>query len=111
MILEVKTITETGYITESPAFYGGFRLGTDSVNDPEITVANGEGGDHEPEPTATYDASQLGLNGASEGGNVVYCKNGIHVTITCAGTVEVSVRFREAEDLASGFCDGRRVGK
>ncbi len=98
MRLSFKKITSTGSITTKPALFGGFLLGTDSVNDPEITVADGNGGD-EISPTATYDASALGLNGAIEG-HLVYCPNGIHVTITCGGTVEVSVRYRDSHLLA-----------
>jgi hypothetical protein len=109
IVLEAKKLTETGYVTEKPALYAGFRIGTDSVNDPEITVSDGEEGE-EVEPTATYDASQLGLNGASEGGHVIYCESGIYVTIACEGDVEVSVRFINAEDFSDGSCKGRRFG-
>lgn len=99
MRLSFKKVTSTGSITTKPALYAGFLVGTDSVNDPEITVTDGNGGD-EVVPTATYDASALDLKGALEGGHLVYCPNGIYITITCGGTVEVSVRYRDNNLLA-----------
>ena len=91
-----KTLSTSSKISASAAVYTGacelrgFLVGTDGVNDPVITIYNGTsnaGG--EIVPTSTYDASQLGLNGATGLQPGVHCDTGIYVEITCAGTCEV----------------------
>lgn len=92
--------TANALIHTGPCVFHGFLLGTDGVNDPSITfydnvLAAGE----EIVPTCTYDASALGLNGAT--GMNIYCENGIYLEIACAGTVEVVPQF------SPYFHDGR----
>jgi len=76
----------------------GFVSGGDSVNDYEMTITDGNGGE-EVVPTATYDATALGLNGALLGGHLVDCPNGIYVTITCGGAMEVTIYYKEVKDI------------
>jgi hypothetical protein len=85
--------TASGIVIAEPCIFGGFFLGTDSANDPTITVydnaaaASGE----ELVPTTEYDASVLGLNGAI--GFSVLARNGVYIEITTAGTCEVTVLY------------------
>jgi len=91
----VTTVTTSQIITTSPAVLLGMQLGTDGSNDPIVTVYNGTdntGG--EIVPTATYDASALGLNGFI-GAYDKKAYSGIYVEITCAGAVEVTIDYRE----------------
>jgi len=69
-------------------------IGTDGVNDPAVTVYNGtDNTGQEIVPTATYDASQLGINGFI----LIYakrCPDGIYVEISlAAGDVEVVIDY------------------
>ena len=72
----------------------GMLLGTDSANDPTITVYDGitAAGD-ELVPTAAYESTYKGLNGFT----CAYGKQfdtGLYIEITCGGTVEVSIDYR-----------------
>ena len=84
--------TASGLVYSGPCILHGFLLGTDGVNDPVITVYNNTAASGEEAiPTATYDASALGLNGAT--GMKMYCDLGLYVEIACAGSVEVNVMY------------------
>jgi hypothetical protein len=84
--------TATGIVLTGQGVFRGMLLGTDGVNDPVVTIYDGlDNSGTEIIPTATYDASALGLNGVI--GKGVYCETGIYVEITCAGTVEVVVEY------------------
>lgn len=73
----------------------GFLLGTDGANDPAITIYDGiDNTGTEIVPTNTYDASALGLNGAMFGFKKK-CQTGCYVEITCGGTVEVIIDFKQ----------------
>jgi hypothetical protein len=91
----VKTVTVSGTIITKSAVLLGMQVGTDSANDPTITVYDGiNNGGNEIVPTTTYDASALGLNGFV----CPYSKkaySGIYVEITCAGSVEVTIDYKE----------------
>jgi hypothetical protein len=87
-----ETVTESGLVYSGKCILRGFTLGTDGVNDPAIVIYDGTSASGtEVVPTATYDASLLGLNGAT--GLHHYCANGIYVGITCAGSVKVTVYY------------------
>ena len=84
--------TASGLIYSGPCILHGYLVGTDGTNDPEVTIYdNTAASGNEAIPTCTYDASLLGMNGAT--GMKVLCKNGLYVEITCAGAVEVTVFF------------------
>ena len=89
-------LTATGQAVTGRYRFHGFVLGTDGVNDPTITIedSDGTGNGGEIIPTATYDATALGISGLMgmppEG---LFCNYGILVTIVCAGTVEVTVFY------------------
>lgn len=92
-----KKMTASGVICDKPCVFGGFIIGTDDTNDPEITIydnASAASG-NEVVPTATYDASVMGLNGYTAPGMGIDLKNGAYIEITCAGTVEVTVFYKE----------------
>lgn len=76
--------TGSGVITEHPAVCSGYLIGTDSTNDPTVGMGNNDN-TILIIPTATYDASQLNLNGASTQWR--YSKTGLSLTVLCAGTV------------------------
>ena len=78
--------TNSGVITKSPALCAGYLIGTDSTNDPTIGLWNNPG-TKLIIPTATYDASALGLNGASTTWR--HCADGLSLVVTCAGTVYI----------------------
>ena len=90
----VSTVSSSTAVTSSRAVLMGMQLGTDSANDPTVTVYDGtDNTGNEIVPTATYDASALGLNGLV----IPYDKkayDGIYVEITCSGTVEVTIDYR-----------------
>lgn len=96
MSVKPTTKTASGVVYAYPCIFHGFLIGTDGVNDPTITfydhasAASGQ----EIVPTATYDASALGLNGVT--GMYQYYANGIYLSITCAGTVEVTPQYAPA---------------
>jgi hypothetical protein len=73
----------------------GMQLGTDGTNDPTITIYdNTAASGTELVPTAAYEADYKGLNGFT----CAYGKQfdtGLHIEITCAGTVEVAVDYRK----------------
>ena len=82
-------------IHTGPGLLFGMLLGTDSANDPTITIYDGitAAGD-ELVPTATYESAYKGLNGFT----CSYGKQfdtGLYIEISCGGTVEVSVDYRE----------------
>lgn len=84
--------TASALIYTGPAILHGFLLGTDGVNDPIITLYDYlSAGGQEIIPTASYDASQLGLNGVT--GIYQLCAIGIYLEVTCAGTCEVNVQY------------------
>jgi len=84
-----KIISSTTVFTGACSFRG-FLIGTDGVNDPVITIYDGtSNAGAEIVPTATYDASQLGLNGVTGLNPGVKCNTGLYIEITCDGTVEV----------------------
>lgn len=86
------TLTASGLVNSGPCIFHGFTLGTDGTNDPAITIYNNiAASGQEVVPTATYDASLLGLNGAT--GFNQWCDTGLYVAITCAGTVEVAIQY------------------
>lgn len=92
----VKSIklTSSGIAYTGESLLTGMLLGMDKVNDPEITVYDGlDNTGEELIPTNDYDASALGLNGAMFG-FADKCKTGIYVEITCAGTVEVIIKYQ-----------------
>ena len=88
-------VSTTATITSSSAVLAGMQIGTDSANDPTITVYDGtDNTGNEIVPTTTYDASALGLNGFVAS----YKKrayNGIFVEVSIgAGAVEVTIDYR-----------------
>jgi len=91
----VTTITSSQIITSASAVLSGMQIGTDSANDPTITVYDGtDNTGNEIVPTTTYDASALGLNGfVASYEKKAY--NGIYVEISTAGSVEVTIDYRE----------------
>ena len=87
-----KKVTASGLVIAGQAILKGFLIGTDGVNDPTITVFdNTSNSGEEIVPSTAYDASSLGVNGAV--GLNDYCEKGIYVEISCAGAVEVSVKY------------------
>lgn len=94
-------LTASGKITEEPGYLHGFLLGTDGSNDPTVTFYDGispiQG--NEIVPTATYDASALGLNGVTlpdSFNRAVPFDDGLYCSITlAAGTAEVMVYYSE----------------
>jgi hypothetical protein len=92
---KTKTVGASSIITDQRSVLMGIQIGMDSANDPTITVYDGTDANGEVLiPTGVYDASVLGLPRVS----FSYDKrayNGIYVDITCGGTVEVTVDYRE----------------
>lgn len=87
-----NTFTASGLVHAGPCIFQGFVIGTDGTNDPSITIYNNiAGSGQEVVPTATYDASALGLNGAT--GFHQWCDTGLYVSITCSGSVEVAIQY------------------
>jgi len=88
-----KTLTETGSVVDGGGYLMGIMVGTDGVNDPEITVHdNTEASGDEIIPTTTVDASVLGFNGAMFGFPVAFRK-GLYLTVSAAGTKEVTFYY------------------
>lgn len=84
--------TASGLINSGPCVFYGFTIGTDGVNDPTIAIYNNTAGSGQKViPSNSYDASLLGLNGAT--GMKVWCDMGLFITITCAGNVEVVPQY------------------
>ena len=88
-------LTASGIAVSNACSFRGMLIGTDSSNDPTITVYdNTAASGNEVIPTATYDASFMGLNGVTLPGDGIECWNGIYVTITLgAGAVEVVIFY------------------
>ena len=91
--MDLRTIPsyhdESGIIYTGPCNLTSFLLGTDGINDPVITIYDGlDNTGTEIIPTATYDASAIGINGA-----IFHwakkCIIGIYLEIACDGAVEV----------------------
>lgn len=92
----VKSIklTSSGIAYTGECLLTGMLLGMDKVNDPSITIYDGtDATGDEVVPTNDYDASALGLNGYMAS-KPDHCKTGIYVDITCAGTVEVVIKYQ-----------------
>jgi len=88
-------VTSSTQIKTGKGKFWGYLVGTDGINDPTITITdevNATGKNSgEMVPTATYDASALGVNGALLSEPILY-DHGIYVTISIsAGTVEVTI--------------------
>lgn len=95
----VKSIklTSSGIAYTGECLLTGMLLGMDKVNDPSITVYDGlDNSGNEIVPTNDYDASTLNLNGYMAS-KPDLCKTGIYVEITCAGTVEVVIKYQPRE--------------
>ena len=94
--------TASALIYTGPAILHGFLIGTDGINDPTITIYDYlSAGGQEVVPTTTYDASVLGLNGAT--GINQLCAIGIYLEITCSGTVEVNVQYTPCRYVPDQF--------
>ena len=95
--------TSSGVVYAGPCIFHGFLVGTDGIDDPVITIydhaSKAEG--QEVVPTTTYDASMLGLNGAT--GINQLCAIGIYLEITCSGTVEVNVQYTPCRYVPDQF--------
>ena len=89
---DTEYYTKSGAISRLPVIVSGFLLGTDSANDPTIGVWNNPG-TKLILPTATYDASALGLNGFQ--GQWRYSLEGMSLVVTCAGTVYIVPQWQE----------------
>jgi len=95
-------IVESSYKTASGVIFTGrgivydVLIGTDGTNDPVVTIYNGLSATNTKEllPTATYDASALGLSGytTSIGSKV---NDGCYVEITCSGACEVVIKWEK----------------
>ena len=95
-------IVESSYVTASGIIFSGRGLvydvliGTDGTNDPIITIYNGLNATNTKEilPTATYDASALGMNGytTSLGSKVT---DGCYSAISCVGACEVIIKWEK----------------
>lgn len=95
-------IVETSYMTASGIIFSGrgivydVLIGTDGTNDPVVTIYDGLSATNTKEilPTATYDASALGMSGYTTtiGSKVT---DGCYIAITCAGTCEVIIKWEK----------------
>jgi len=93
--LDVVNVTESGIAYNGRCYFAGFFLGTDTVNDPIITIYdNITNSGTELIPTNTYSARVKGMNGVEIGGSLINAYKGIYVEITCSGEVEVVVLYR-----------------
>lgn len=87
--------TSSGIVFTGNCVFAGFLLGTDGTNDPVVTIYDGtDTTGTEIVPTATYDASALGVNGYTPLAPIE-CHTGIYVEITCSGTVEVVTNYQD----------------
>lgn len=85
-------MTASGLIYAGPCVFHGYLVGTDGVNDPSVTIYNNtKASGREVAPSATYDASALGMNGVT--GMYMYCDLGLYLDVSCAGAVEVIVGY------------------
>ena len=89
-------LTATGLVTgRKNVVFDGILVGTDAVNEPTITVFDGEDGTGvECLPTAAQPATEKGWFGVTKYNCL--CTDGIYIVIVCAGTVEVVVLWRNA---------------
>jgi hypothetical protein len=100
MATAVPTIitSVSGLIYTGPCVFLGYLVGTDGANDPTVTIYNNtSAAGNEVVPTCAYDASQLGVSGAT--GLKVLCEKGIYVEIACAGATEVVVFWAPAHTV------------
>ena len=88
-----KKLTASGVISNCACDFRGFLIGTDGSNDPTVTFYdNTAASGNEVIPTATYDASALGLNGVTLPDRGIRCETGLYCEISIsAGAVEVTV--------------------
>ena len=92
------TFTATGgqVVISRPGVIYGYLVGLDESNDATITIYddNSAATGNEVIPTNTYDASVLGVNGATLPGDGVKCKKGIYCyCVLAAGQAEVTVYY------------------
>ena len=92
------TFTATGgkIVSSKPGIIYGYLVGLDNTNDPTITIYddNAAAAGNEVIPTNTYDASVLGVNGATLPGGGVNCDKGLFCYCTiAAGQAEVTVYY------------------
>ena len=90
-------LTASGQVVTGRYKFHGYLIGTDGTNDPTITITDEDNaaGKNSGEmiPTATYDATALGMNGAILT-EPIDCLYGIYLTISIsAGAVEVTVFY------------------
>lgn len=89
-----KKISSSGMLYTGDSVLSHMFIGTDGVNDPTITIYDGlDNTGVEKIPSATYDASALGLNGFTLSFPLEF-RTGIYVEITCGGTVEVCCGYK-----------------
>ena len=98
MVVDTTTFTAastTNTVTASSAVLAGMQVGTDSANDPTITVYDGtDNTGNVIVPTTEYDATALGLNGFI-GAYDKRAYNGIFVEVSIGGgSVEVTIDYR-----------------
>lgn len=90
-----KKLTASGTVFTGKGCVVGFLIGKDGVNDPSVTIYDGtDNTGTEIVPTATYDASALGIDGAMPCVRI-RCQTGCYVAISCQGTVEVVIYFKQ----------------
>jgi hypothetical protein len=99
----VKRLTASGAVTANPCYVFDIFIGTDGVNDPTVGVynaANAADATKRILPSISYDASALGLNGFAGGAHAIDCTTSCYVDITCAGSCEIIVMYRDKSDMS-----------
>lgn len=91
-----KVMLTTGPVVSGAHNLLGFLIGTDGVNDPRFSLHNGEDETgKEVVPSTTYDASQLGANGAMFS-FYLPCMDGIYFYKESGANDEVIVYYEVA---------------
>ena len=90
------TMSADGVAIYGPCDILGIYIGgMDGTNDSTVSFYdNTSGSGDEVIPTATYDASALGLNGVTCPQDGIPCQNGLYIDITSSGTTEVIIIFK-----------------
>lgn len=99
----VKRLVASGAVTANPCYIFDIFIGTDGVNDPTVAVYNAAASADATKrilPSVSYDASALGLNGYAAGAHGIDCTTSCYVEITCAGSCEVIVMYRDKSDMS-----------
>jgi len=93
--MSYRTITSSGLITEGSGYYHGIRVNTDGTSAATVAVYdNTQASGTQIDPSTVYPTSSMMRMAAIGYEPPLAYRNGLYVSISCAGTASVTVYYQ-----------------